>query len=667
MPVQDLWAAPTAVLPPQNEVGPGAGRETDAWRVGMIALTVAMVFFPARAFYGVLNIGGMTFLDATTLVLFILLFAWLAFAFVQAATGFCLMVTGGARILEAELALPDAAVLAMMEAGRTALLMPIYNEDVAAVFARLQAVDQSLAQAGAQTFDIFILSDTRDEGVKAQEGAAFQALRRRISPGRGLYYRSRVENIGRKAGNIADWVRTFGGAYETMVVLDADSLMEGEMLVRLAAAMARRPTLGLIQTVPLIVNRTSLFARVQQFASRLYGPMLSEGLAWWSGSEGNYWGHNAIIRTRAFAEQAGLPRLPGRKPFGGEILSHDFVEAALLRRGGWDVRMAPQLYGSFEECPPSLPDLIVRERRWCQGNLQHSIVIAARGLHWNSRLHMMRGVSAYLTTPVAGLHPGGRGPDPDPRAGRRGAMGRAEPSGRVLGVFVGDRRPDCAQGPQPVAGADRRPPAPGLGQPRQALPQLSVGDDPDQPDRPHPDAGRGPRLYRRLVWPRFRLGGAAARGRSAHLARSVTPPWPAHHHGRSDGRDLLYRLTGDASVDGARGRRPAGGGAHLAGQLQSRAWNLAARSRHTPDDRRAPSARSAEPLCQHFGRQRGLKTSCAARLRRAEDAPSRLKRTPSGAAITMPQALGLKKAFPNRQVISLSGDGGLAHRAQRRP
>jgi membrane glycosyltransferase len=123
--------------------------------------------------------------------------------------------------------------------------------------------------------------------------------------------------------------------------------------------------------VPLIVNRTSLFARVQQFASRLYGPMLSEGLAWWSGSEGNYWGHNAIIRTRAFAEQAGLPRLPGRKPFGGEILSHDFVEAALLRRGGWDVRMAPQLYGSFEECPPSLPDLIVRERRWCQGNLQH--------------------------------------------------------------------------------------------------------------------------------------------------------------------------------------------------------------------------------------------------------------------------------------------------------
>jgi membrane glycosyltransferase len=401
MPVQDLWTAPSAVLAPHPDESADAGRETDTWRAAMVGLTIAMVFFPARAFYDVLSLGGFTVLDATTLLLFVLLFAWLAFAFVQAATGFCLMVTGGARILEAELALPDAAVLAAMEAGRTALLMPVYNEDVPAVFARLQAVDQSLADAGAKTFDIFVLSDTRDEVVKARERDAFEALRLQISPGRGLFYRNRPENIGRKAGNIADWVRTFGAAYETMVVLDADSLMEGEMLVRLAAAMARRPTLGLIQTVPLIVNRTSLFARVQQFASRLYGPMLSEGLAWWSGAEGNYWGHNAIIRTRAFAEQAGLPRLPGRKPFGGEILSHDFVEAALLRRGGWDVRMAPQLYGSFEECPPSLPDLIVRERRWCQGNLQHSIVIAARGLHWNSRLHMMRGVSAYLTAPLS--------------------------------------------------------------------------------------------------------------------------------------------------------------------------------------------------------------------------------------------------------------------------
>lgn len=397
MPTQDLWASPTAVLAPHRP----ADAETDAWRIAMVALTMAVVFFPARAFYQVLDVGGFTLLDAVTLILFVLLFAWLAFAFVQAATGFCLMIGGSDGALAADLAPPAPTEVAGL--GRTALLMPIYNEDVGPVFARLEAVARSLERQGAAGagFDLFILSDTREAPLKSAEWRAFEALRRRIGPGRGLYYRNRAENAGRKAGNIAEWVRQFGAAYETMVVLDADSLMEGETLVRLVAAMTRTPTLGLIQTVPLIVNRTSLFARLQQFGSRLYGPMLAEGLSWWSGAEGNYWGHNAIIRTRAFAEQAGLPRLPGRKPFGGEILSHDFVEAALLRRGGWEVRMAPQLYGSFEECPPALPDLIVRERRWCQGNLQHSIVIAARGLHWNSRLHMMRGVSAYLTAPLS--------------------------------------------------------------------------------------------------------------------------------------------------------------------------------------------------------------------------------------------------------------------------
>jgi membrane glycosyltransferase len=396
MPTQDLWRSPQTTLAPDQ---PRSG-ETDGWRIGMIALTLVMIYYPAKAFYDVLSLGGLSFLDALTLVLFVLLFGWLAFAFVMAGTGFCLMATEGAATL-AEPARPNAPPL-----GRTALLMPIFHEDVAAVFARLYAIDQSLAAEaakgpGADAFDIFILSDSQDAGVKVQERDAVLALRGACAPGRDVFYRNRTENVGRKAGNIADWVRRFGAAYETMVVLDADSLMSGEILIRLAADMARQPRLGLIQTVPLIVNRSTVFARFQQFASRLYGPMLSEGLAWWSGAEGNYWGHNAIIRTRAFAEQAGLPRLPGRKPFGGEILSHDFVEAALLRRGGWEVRMAPQLYGSFEECPPTLPDLIVRERRWCQGNLQHSIVITARGLHWNSRLHLIRGVSAYLTAPLS--------------------------------------------------------------------------------------------------------------------------------------------------------------------------------------------------------------------------------------------------------------------------
>jgi membrane glycosyltransferase len=170
--------------------------------------------------------------------------------------------------------------------------------------------------------------------------------------------------------------------------------------VRLTAAMEHDPTVGLIQTLPTIVGAETLFARLQQFAGRVYGPVIGQGQAWWSGDEGNYWGHNAILRVRAFAECAGLPHIEGRGPFAGHIMSHDFVEAALLRRGGWAVRMATALTGSFEETPPSLIDMAARDRRWCQGNLQHSAVLPTRGLHWGSRLHLARGILAYLTAPL---------------------------------------------------------------------------------------------------------------------------------------------------------------------------------------------------------------------------------------------------------------------------
>ena len=185
-----------------------------------------------------------------------------------------------------------------------------------------------------------------------------------------------------------------------MLILDADSLMTGDTIVRLAAAMDAHPRVALVQTLPITVNAKTLFARTQQFAGRLYGPLIAAGIAWWHGSEGNYWGHNAIIRVRAFAKEAGLPELRGPKPFGGHILSHDFVEAALMRRGGWAIHMAPLLGGSYEECPPTLLDFAARDRRWCQGNLQHLAVLPARGLHWISRLHLLTGIGSYLTAPL---------------------------------------------------------------------------------------------------------------------------------------------------------------------------------------------------------------------------------------------------------------------------
>jgi membrane glycosyltransferase len=176
--------------------------------------------------------------------------------------------------------------------------------------------------------------------------------------------------------------------------------MMGDTIVRLVSAMENHAGVALIQTLPIVVNAKTLFARLQQFSGRLYGPLIAAGIAWWHGSEGNYWGHNAVIRVRAFAQDAGLPDLRGRKPFGGHILSHDFVEAALMRRAGWGIRMVPALGGSFEECPPSLLDFAARDRRWCQGNLQHLAVLPAHGLHWVSRLHLLTGIGSYLTAPL---------------------------------------------------------------------------------------------------------------------------------------------------------------------------------------------------------------------------------------------------------------------------
>jgi membrane glycosyltransferase len=183
-------------------------------------------------------------------------------------------------------------------------------------------------------------------------------------------------------------------------VLDADSYMTPASLVALAAAMESDPQAGLIQTVPQLTNGTTLFARIQQFAVATYGPLLSAGLSVWHARDGNYWGHNAIIRIGAFASACGLPQLAGRRPFGGHIMSHDFVEAALLRRAGYAVYLRPDIGGSFEGTPPTLAEHAARDRRWAQGNIQHSVVVPTAGLHWMSRFHLINGIMSYVASPL---------------------------------------------------------------------------------------------------------------------------------------------------------------------------------------------------------------------------------------------------------------------------
>ncbi len=354
---------------------------------------------------GVANLLALDGYDAVDQVLALLslaLFAWIGFGFLNAAVGLVLCIAR--RNLAA---LPSPA-----PSCRVAVLLPVYNEDIAAVGVRVAQMTNELERLHhSALFDVFILSDSA-AFRENEERALCRSLRRQ--DGCRIYYRRRPHNEGRKTGNIADWVRRFGAAYESMIVLDADSRMSGTAMARLAGMMEADASLGLIQTTPLLTAGASLFARWQQFAAMLYGPIASAGLQWWSGDEATFWGHNAILRVRAFAESCGLPVLPGAAPLGGLIMSHDMVEAALLRRHGWKCRMLATREGSYEESPPTLIDHAVRDRRWCQGNLQHLQLLDASGLHWISRLQLLMGASAYITSPlwlillVAGLLQGVR-------------------------------------------------------------------------------------------------------------------------------------------------------------------------------------------------------------------------------------------------------------------
>ncbi|MDN5782387.1 MAG: glucans biosynthesis glucosyltransferase MdoH, partial [Luteimonas sp.] len=365
-------------------------------RAAVIGAAVLLTLVATYQIWWLLRGDGTDVLEAVLLVLFVFLFAWIVQAFVGALAGFVLIVSKRrARLgLSASKPLPGLS-------SRTALLMPTYNEDPERLMAGLQAIHESLAATGQlQRFDFFVLSDTRNPDIQRAERIAFDGLRQRLDADARVFYRLRDDNHERKAGNISDWVRRWGGAYPQFLILDADSLMTGDTIVRLAGAMEGNEDVALIQTLPVIVNGNTLFARMQQFAARVYGPVIAYGVAWWHGAESNYWGHNAMIRTRAFAQCAGLPELRGVKPFAGTVLSHDFVEAALLRRGGWALHMVPSLGGSYEEGPPSLTDMLVRDRRWCQGNLQHGAVLPSKGLHWVSRWHMLIGIGHYFTAPM---------------------------------------------------------------------------------------------------------------------------------------------------------------------------------------------------------------------------------------------------------------------------
>ena len=364
-------------------------------RVVVFWLMIISTLLATLKWITVIPSDSTVFTQLLMIILFMLTFAWIALFFWSSIFGFFELLR---KRNVPGIHWPDETTDL---STRTAILMPVYNESPVNVFANLLAMAQDLKKTGQEkSFDIFVLSDTTNPEVWIEEERIWLEARQMMSPDINLYYRRRAKNTARKSGNIEDFCSKWGAKYDFMIVLDADSLLAGKTMLTMARLMEANPETGIIQAPPMCINRNSLFARIQQFAGKVYGPIVSAGLAYWQVGDSNYWGHNAIIRVKAFMECCKLPVLSGRAPFGGHILSHDFVEAALIRRGGWSAWLLPELKGSYEECPPTMIDFALRDRRWCQGNMQHIKVLISKGLHPVSRVHFIIGIMSYLSSPI---------------------------------------------------------------------------------------------------------------------------------------------------------------------------------------------------------------------------------------------------------------------------
>ncbi len=360
----------------------------------VFVLTSLATWFVADLYWRDAGLGS---LEIILLALFVPLFAHIAVGFCTAFAGFYVINRGGDSSRISVKAADDGRP----RQASTAVVMPVFNEDVSRVFEGLRVVFKSVQDAGgAESFDFFVLSDSNLPNQWIREEVAWAELCKQVGGFGKIFYRKRRQAINKKAGNVADFLRRWGKNYRYMVVLDADSVMTGRALTTLVEMMEDNPAVGIIQTAPRVVRGETLYSRLQSFANRLYSPLYLAGLNYWQQHEGNYWGHNAILRVQPFIDHCALPELPGSEPFGGRILSHDFVEAALMRKAGWAVWLAQDIEGSYEEGPPTLIESAKRDRRWCQGNLQHAWLLTARGFRPANRFHLLMGVMAYVSSPL---------------------------------------------------------------------------------------------------------------------------------------------------------------------------------------------------------------------------------------------------------------------------
>ncbi|MET0519667.1 MAG: glucans biosynthesis glucosyltransferase MdoH [Burkholderiaceae bacterium] len=365
-----------------------------------LATTLATTVL-ARAQPALAEPGWPMLLQGLQIGLFALLFAWVSAGCVTAMMGFWVMLRGDPHAMSRQ-STGKGGMQPLSAEARTALVMPICNENVATVFAGLRASCESLAASGAlRLFDVYILSDSSDPEIRTAELAAWARLREHFGGQGQIHYRWRQRRTKKKAGNVADFCRRWGRLYRYMVVLDADSVMSGDCLLGLVRLMEAHPSAGILQAAPQACGHDTLHARAQQFAGRVTGRLFTAGMQYWQLGEAHYWGHNAIIRVAPFMQHCALAPLNGR-----EILSHDFVEAALMRRAGFHVWLVHDLAGSYEQQPPHLLAELQRDRRWCQGNLQNARLITEPGLHAVHRGMLLTGAMAYLSAPLWLLYVG---------------------------------------------------------------------------------------------------------------------------------------------------------------------------------------------------------------------------------------------------------------------
>ncbi|HUF56940.1 MAG TPA: glucans biosynthesis glucosyltransferase MdoH [Thermohalobaculum sp.] len=384
---------------PLTPAGLQRRRTLAARRLAVAALNLGSM---AGLLWGILHVfgaGGWTATDVVLVACFAVGAPWTVMGLWNAVLGLWLMhgARDGLMLAAPQLA---AARGDRPVQSRTALAMTIRNEDTARVLARLIEMRRSLDATGfGHLFDIHVLSDSSDPAIAAEEERLFAQLRGRLG-GLRAHYRRRARNEGFKAGNIRDFLSGAGRDHAFFVPLDSDSLMSGEAIVAMVRIMEAHPRIGILQSLVTGLPAASAFARVFQFGMRHGMRSFTMGAAWWQGDCGPYWGHNAVVRTAPFRRHCRLPRLSGRGPLGGAIMSHDQVEAVLMRRAGYEVRVLPVESESWEENPPTLADFVKRDLRWCQGNMQYWPLLGLRGLRPVSRFQLAAAIGMYLAAPA---------------------------------------------------------------------------------------------------------------------------------------------------------------------------------------------------------------------------------------------------------------------------